>query len=237
MPKILLLDIEGTVGPISFVQEVLFPYSSERLLIYLRENKLEPELKESILQENQKDFENQEFAKIVHPDDPQEINAYLQFLIRTDRKFGGLKTIQGRIWKEGFELNDLKAELFSDVPRFLEEAVSKNYKIYIYSSGSKEAQNLFFKYSIFGDLGQFISGYFDTSIGGKKVSSSYEKIAQEIGCPPEDISFFTDIVEEADASNQAGYGHSILMDRPGNAKQPSSGYTVLRDLFGFFELG
>lgn len=236
MPKIILLDIEGTVGPIQFVHEVLFPYSSERLLIYLRENGLEAELKESILLENQKDYERKEFAKIEHPDDLQEINAYLQFLIRSDRKFGGLKTLQGRIWKEGFELNDLKAELFSDVPKFLEEAVAKNYKIYIYSSGSKEAQVLFFKYSIFGDLGKFISGYFDTSVGSKRESSSYENIAREIGCKPEEISFFTDIVEEADASSQAGYGHSILMDRPGNKLQPIHEYIVLENLFGFFEL-
>lgn len=33
--EVVLLDIEGTIGPISFVREVLFPYSRERLRAFI----------------------------------------------------------------------------------------------------------------------------------------------------------------------------------------------------------
>lgn len=235
MSKIILLDIEGTVGPISFVHEVLFPYSTERMLDYLRNNAIESELLDSILMENQKDFDSGDFAKIENPEDTRQINAYLQFLIREDRKFGGLKTIQGRIWKEGFELGDLRAELFSDVPKFLEKTIDMGFQNYIYSSGSVQAQILFFQYSKFGDLSQFISGYFDTSVGGKKDSTSYQTICKNIGVSSDQCYFFTDIKEEADASQNAGFAMSLIMDRPGNKAQPSHNHPTIKDLFGFFE--
>jgi enolase-phosphatase E1 len=231
----ILLDIEGTVGPISFVHEVLFPYSTERMLDFLRNQPLENSLVEEILLENKKDFNEGEFAKIEHAEDPRELNAYLQFLIRQDRKFGPLKTIQGRIWKEGFELGDLKAELFSDVPVFLKKTKSLGYKNFIYSSGSIQAQMLFFQYSIYGNLSEYISGYYDTAIGGKKEATSYLNISKDIGIATANIAFFTDIKEEADASVDAGFGFSFIMDRPGNKQQPDHSHPKLNDLFGFFE--
>ncbi|MCC5815710.1 MAG: acireductone synthase [Leptospira sp.] len=231
----ILLDIEGTVGPISFVHEVLFPYSTERMLDFLRNQPLENSLVEEILLENKKDYKEGEFARIENADDPRELNAYLQFLIRQDRKFGPLKTVQGRIWKEGFELGDLKAELFSDVPDFLNKSKSLGYKNFIYSSGSVQAQILFFQYSIFGDLSEYISGYYDTAIGGKKEASSYLNISNATGIAPENFAFFTDIKEEADASLAAGFSFSFIMDRPGNKPQPDHSHMKLKDLFGFFE--
>lgn len=40
---------------------------------------------------------------------------------------------------------------------------------------------------------QLFAGHFDTNIGAKVESKSYEKIAQRIGCSPEDIMFLTDV--------------------------------------------
>lgn len=56
MHKAIILDIEGTIRPISFVHDVLFPYSTERLLDYLRRNPLSNDLVEEILIENKKRF-------------------------------------------------------------------------------------------------------------------------------------------------------------------------------------
>ena len=53
MVKAILLDIEGTVAPISFVKEVLFPYSKERMESFIKENKENPKVRE-ILDEVQK---------------------------------------------------------------------------------------------------------------------------------------------------------------------------------------
>lgn len=89
--------------------------------------------------------------------------------------------------------------------------------IFIFSSGSVQAQKLLFKYSDFGDLTkvnffltnilsnkivlflnvdclfQYISGYFDTTTGSKLEAASYEKIAEKIGYLPNEILFVTDI--------------------------------------------
>jgi enolase-phosphatase E1 len=232
MADLVILDIEGTVGPIQFVHEVLFPYSTERMLDYLRTNPLPSEILNEILAENKKDFARQDFAKIENPSDPKEINAYLQHLIRTDRKFGPLKWIQGKIWKEGFELGDLVSELFSDVPEFLETCSKKEIPVCIYSSGSVEAQELFFKYSRFGDLTRYLSGYFDTSIGPKREAGSYQAIQNQFP-DKNQVYFFTDIKEEADAALVSGI-NPIIMNRPGNSPQPAHGYKVLNSLLSFF---
>ncbi|NBV76089.1 MAG: acireductone synthase, partial [Methylococcaceae bacterium] len=72
-------------------------------------------------------------------------------------------------------------------------------------SGSVQAQKLLFGYSEAGDLTSLFSGYFDTHIGGKREAVSYQRIADAIAVPPENIVFLSDIVEELDAARQAGF--------------------------------
>lgn len=40
---------------------------------------------------------------------------------------------------------------------------------------------------------QLFDGHFDTSIGAKVECKSYERIAERIGCQPEEITFLTDV--------------------------------------------
>ena len=54
-------------------------------------------------------------------------------------------------------------------------------KTYIYSSGSREAQRLFFGHSQAGDLRPFLSGFFDTTSGPKTEAASYANIQQTLG--------------------------------------------------------
>ena len=86
-----------------------------------------------------------------------------------DRKSTALKSLQGRIWKGGFERGELKGTLFDDVPAALERWSSVGH-VAIYSSGSVAAQMLLFRHSNFGDLTALISGYFDTRTGPKAAS-------------------------------------------------------------------
>jgi enolase-phosphatase E1 len=136
MHKAIILDIEGTIRPISFVHDVLFPYSTERLLDYLRRNPLSNDLVEEILIENKKDFSNGYFAEIKNPQNIREIPAYLYHLFQVDCKFGPLKWLHGKIWKEGFELANLKAELFDDVPLLLRFCKENTILAYIYNIGN-----------------------------------------------------------------------------------------------------
>lgn len=67
--------------------------------------------------------------------------------------------------------------------------------MYIYSSGSVQAQKLLFGQSAAGDLLSHIEGHFDTAVGAKQEAASYTAIVEKIGCKPEEILFLTDIVK------------------------------------------
>ncbi|WP_297455398.1 acireductone synthase [Persephonella sp.] len=190
-----LIDIEGTVSPITFVKDVLFPYSEEKMEKFIKENKDKPEIK-NILQQVQ-GIEGKDM-------DIDEIIQILKRWIKEDRKIAPLKDIQGFIWKEGFESGQIKAPLYEDAYRKMKEWKEKGYKLYIYSSGSVQAQKLFFSHTDKGDILDWFSGHFDTKIGNKKESESYRKIAQEIGLKPEEILFLSDNLDEIKAAAQAG---------------------------------
>ncbi len=140
--------------------------------------------------------------------------AYLLWLMDRDRKSTALKSLQGKIWKAGFESGELKGTLFADVPDALARWAAES-KVAIYSSGSVEAQQLLFRYSNYGDLTPHISAYFDTRIGPKKESASYAAIATAMGVAPCEAIFFSDIVAELDAAREAGFA-TRLMIREGN---------------------
>ena len=195
MIKAILIDIEGTVSPISFVKDVLFPYSEEKMEKFIKENKDKPEVK-NILQQVQ-EIEEKDM-------DIDEIIQTLKRWIKEDRKIAPLKDIQGFIWKEGFESGQIKAPLYEDAYRKMKEWKDKGYKLYIYSSGSVQAQKLFFSHTDKGDILDWFSGHFDTKIGNKKETESYRKIAQEIGLKPEEILFLSDNPDEIKAAAQAG---------------------------------
>lgn len=85
--------------------------------------------------------------------------------------------------------------VYDDVPKCFLKWTENGQKIYIYSSGSIQAQKLLFANSEHGDLLKFISGHFDTSVGLKQEKLSYVKIIENINFPASDIVFLTDIVK------------------------------------------
>ena len=207
MIKAILTDIEGTVSSISFVKDVLFPYSKERIDTFIKENEDNPEV-QRILDEVRK-IEGKDLTV-------EEIIRTLKKWIDEDRKIAPLKDIQGLIWKEGFETGKLKADLYEDAYRKLKEWKEK-YPIYVYSSGSVQAQKLFFSHTNYGNILNWFSGHFDTKIGNKKESDSYKKIAKEIGLKPEEILFLSDNPDEIIASAKAGM-KAIRVVRPNDAE-------------------
>ena len=117
--------------------------------------------------------------------------------ISQDRKISALKDIQGHIWDEGYKSGDLHSIVYPDVAKFFSRSTEEAFRIAIYSSGSREAQRLLFKYSDQGDLRPYISCYFDTSVGNKRSASSYMDIVKSLGVDtPSDVMFVTDIPEE-----------------------------------------
>jgi enolase-phosphatase E1 len=152
--------------------------------------------------------------------------AYVHWLMDRDRKSTALKNLQGRIWQQGYRKGDLHGEVFLDVPPALERWHREHLDVRIYSSGSILAQQLIFSTTPQGDLTKFIKGYFDTTTGPKRESSSYSTIATAFALPASEVLFISDVVPELDAAAAAGL-QTCLAVRPGNPAQPPNSYRAI----------
>jgi enolase-phosphatase E1 len=213
MPKVILTDIEGTISSISFVKEVLFPYSKERLEDFILTNYEHSPFLLSIIEATLEEIKQGNITGITYKSNQEsaifETQVYtaieaLKIWIQEDKKITPLKDLQGLIWEEGFRNGLFKAPLYQDAFEFFLSMKGKGLPIYVYSSGSVQAQKLFFEFSEFGDVRYLFSGFYDTKIGSKKDSESYLKIAADIQVSPEHILFLTDIKDECKASEEAG---------------------------------
>ena len=215
--KAVICDIEGTTTSISFVKDVLFKIAAEESKSFLMNNY--DELKYLIDQlhnlalEEKFEIRNDTSSKVEHVN---AVDHYIQHLIKTDRKVSMLKELQGKIWRHAYESNLIKGHVYDDVKRNFKKWTDKDLKIYIYSSGSVEAQKLIFGYSIAGDMCKYLSGYFDTRVGHKQEKKSYENILDNINLKGEEALFLSDIQNEVIADRNANIS-CILLDRPGNA--------------------
>jgi 2,3-diketo-5-methylthio-1-phosphopentane phosphatase len=136
-----------------------------------------------------------------------------------DRKVTCLKALQGLIWRDGYHQGELQGVVFDDVPLALRQWQAAGTPIFIYSSGSVEAQQLLFRYSNHGDLTPLLRGYFDTTTGPKREAASYRTILGATGQSAPDVVFATDVLAEAEAAHEAGL-QAVLVVRPGNAPLP-----------------
>jgi enolase-phosphatase E1 len=222
-----LLDIEGTTTPIAFVHEVLFAYARSQVRSFLADHPGSAELAADLARlraEHAVDTTQnlQPPALVTGPRDAEidSMVAYVNWLIDRDRKSPGLKSLQGKIWKQGYLDGTLKAELFADVAPALERWRRAGLKISIFSSGSALAQKLLFAHTEVGDLTGFISNYFDTTVGSKTDVQSYRQVAATLGLTASEVLFISDVVVELDAASGAGM-QAILCQRPGNQPQGS----------------
>lgn len=195
-----LLDIEGTTTDIDFVSQVLFPYAAKHMEQFIKENQDSPDVQHCLnaTQATVKDESNRDLS------DEETVAVLLQW-IEDDRKHTALKQLQGMIWKTGYYNADYEAHVYPDVPEVLKEWQSRGLQTGIYSSGSVEAQKLLFLHTSYGDLTSYLSHYFDTRIGHKKDAAAYKTISQKLACPPQQIMFFSDSVEELQAAENVGF--------------------------------
>ncbi len=225
----ILLDIEGTISSLNFVREVLFPYARKHLSVALRNlwnDPAMPRIREELAKlKGSPSFE----AWTGGPGMPPErrlaqMTSTLIKLMDEDAKVGPLKEVQGLIWRDGFRDGTLRSHLYPEVPRVLWEWKHRGLDIRIYSSGSIEAQKQFFMHidngtdAVSNLTGMFTSHY-DTTIGSKKESSSYHKIAEAFQLPASQILFLSDSIPELDAARSAGMQTGLLC-RPENPPLP-----------------
>ncbi|XP_020599523.1 probable bifunctional methylthioribulose-1-phosphate dehydratase/enolase-phosphatase E1 isoform X3 [Phalaenopsis equestris] len=225
--KCIVLDIEGTTTPISFVTEILFPYARDNVRKHLISTYDTIETKDDIELLRAQVLDDLEKGILgctpIPPDDAgkeeviESLVVNVEAMIKADRKITALKQLQGHIWRTGYDNNELQGVVFNDVPEALERWHDGGIKIYIYSSGSREAQRLIFRNTVHGDLRKYLCGFFDTTIGNKRDAKSYCEISQSVGVDkPSEILFITDVYQEAVAAKAAGL-EAIISIRPGNA--------------------
>jgi enolase-phosphatase E1 len=227
----LLLDIEGTTCPVSFVAEVLFPYARARLSSYCEVHAQDPELQD-LLQ-----AVDRAWASDTHPEAQAlrlgqglktDVVPYLTWLIDHDVKLTPLKDLQGRIWEAGYSQGDIVAPLFHDVPAALQQWHQQQKVLAVYSSGSVAAQQLLYGHCQAGDLRGLFSHWFDTRSGLKQLPGSYATIAAAMGALPAQVLFISDSLAEITAAAEAGMA-VLFSDREGNPGRDAGPFERISD--------
>jgi enolase-phosphatase E1 len=131
-----------------------------------------------------------------------------------DQKIPPLKALQGMIWEEGFANGTFRAPLYAEVATKLGAWRASAIRLYIYSSGSVEAQKLLVRHTSEGDLSGLLQGYFDATIGSKLASESYWKIQGLIGLEARELLFLSDHPGEIRAARHAAW-QAVLIERDG----------------------
>jgi enolase-phosphatase E1 len=194
-PAAVVVDIEGTVGSIRFVKDVLFPFARSRLRAYILANQARAEVARQL------DAVRTETGIA----DVEGQIAQLERWSDADRKVTPLKALQGMVWAGGYASGELVAHLYDDAIAALRRWAAAGMPVYIYSSGSIAAQKLYFAHTAAGDLTPCLAGYFDTTTGPKQAADSYQQIAAAIGRPAGDLLFLSDVAAELEAAAVAGF--------------------------------
>jgi len=224
----ILLDIEGTTTPIAFVHDVLFSYARAHAGEFLKKNITSDEVRADVAmlyEDHARDVVNDHKPPAL-TEELGSLADYIEWLIDQDRKSTGLKSLQGKIWRQGYQDGSLKSQVFPDVAPAFERWRAAGLNISIFSSGSVLAQQLLFAHTDAGDLTQFIDRYFDTNTGKKGEAESYQRIAEEMGLEPSEIVFISDVVDELDAAEEAGM-KTLLSLRDGNPIPPATHHQAI----------
>jgi enolase-phosphatase E1 len=201
----ILLDIEGTTSSVRFVYDVMFPFARRELDRFLEEHADRSDVVEAC------DLVAREVGYCSLADWSPEpdlrravIRDEVNRLMDVDSKSTGLKQLQGLIWQSGFASGELLAHVYDDVVPALEDWTRRGKDIRIYSSGSVQAQRLFFEHTVHGDLRRLFQGYYDTTVGPKRAPESYSVILEDYRLPAPEVLFLSDVPAELDAAKQAG---------------------------------
>ena len=208
-------DIEGTTTPISFVRDTLFPFARARLPDLVGKRGREPAIAAEL----------EEVRRMTPGAEPLET---LLHWMDIDAKLTPLKALQGVIWRQGYVEGALQGAVYPEVPDVLRRWKTAGLRLFVYSSGSVDAQKLLFSHSVAGDLTPLFDGFFDTRIGPKREPESYGRLAIGLGLPTPEVLFLSDVEEELDAAAAAGLRTCQLV-RPDDATLPSERHATAVD--------
>ncbi|GAB3036287.1 acireductone synthase [Oleiagrimonas citrea] len=204
--RVIVTDIEGTTSSIRFVHEVLFPYARKRLPAFVETHADKPEVQHWLSEAARE-------AGFIEASRNEVIDLLIGW-IDSDRKATSLKALQGLIWAEGYASGDYLGHVYPEVADRLRAWHKAGIRLYVYSSGSVDAQKLLFGHSEAGDLTPLFSGYFDTRTGPKRETESYVRILEAVGETGEHVLFLSDVTAELDAARAAGMRTTQLCRPP-----------------------
>ena len=139
----ILLDIEGTTCPVSFVSDVLFPYATHNIKRFAERHHNRQDIK-AIFNQARHELTNDSSLSAAEQNqwlgdnatDWRGICNYLIHLISIDRKSTALKDLQGKIWRQGYEEGEIKSHLYPEAGQCFHEWRSQRKALAVYSSGS-----------------------------------------------------------------------------------------------------
>lgn len=203
---VIVCDLEGTVAPIDYVQQVLFPYARQRLAGWLQAHAGELRVAQLLADVAAEAGQALDLAAAA-----SQLLAWSD----ADRKIAPLKTLQGWIWQQGYASGELQAPLYPDVKPALQAWRAQGLTLAVYSSGSVAAQQLFLGHSDAGDLRPLFGHWFDTAVGGKLHAASYRAIAAQLRQPAAQLLFLSDHPGEIAAAREAGWqAIQVVRDGP-----------------------
>ncbi len=134
--KAILTDIEGTTSAVSFVFDVLFPYAAKHLPAFVRQHAERADVAEQLAAVRRDSNEpNADVERVIE---------ILLGWIAEDRKATPLKALQGMVWEQGYQAGQLKGHVYPDAVEALKQWHQNGYQLFVYSSGSIQAQKLIF---------------------------------------------------------------------------------------------
>nr|XP_023652010.1 enolase-phosphatase E1 [Paramormyrops kingsleyae] len=120
--SVMLLDIEGTTTPITFVKDILFPYIKEHIENYLSTHWEEDECKQDVQllkKQTEQDIREHRACPVhspdqtVHTDEEKAIREVVDNVLwqmAADRKTTALKQLQGHMWRTAYMSGKIKGE-------------------------------------------------------------------------------------------------------------------------------
>ena len=234
--RALLLDIEGTTTPIDFVYGTLFPFARARVEPFLRESSQREDVQadvEGLRREHTAEALQAAGLPPWRDDSPEAsiVSAvwYVNWLMERDRKSTALKSLQGKIWEEGYRSGQLRGQVYADVAPALARWRRQGRAIGIFSSGSVLGQKLLFGNSTAGDLTPYVDFYFDTTTGAKQEGESYRRIAAGMNVSPAQVLFLSDVVAELEAARATGMDTAwcVRREHPGGV-EPRGALRIVR---------
>jgi enolase-phosphatase E1 len=199
----ILLDVEGTTSSISFVHDVLFAHAKRHVGDFLAARGDDPDVR--AVAAGLAATAGLDATVLDSPEGLTRLAYAAVEMMNRDLKDTALKSLQGMIWRGAYEAGEVRSHVFDDVPPALRQWADAGLDVRIYSSGSVEAQKLFFAHTTAGDLTPLLRGHYDTATG----------IAADMGLEPRQILFVSDIGAELDAARTAGMATALAV-RPGN---------------------